>query len=314
MNAVSDYWGLNEIRVLILWNTAGAFSPVAKWLNENGHEARIVMRECFDIYRHTVDSGCAVMVDTARGFYTESMKQILKFRPDVIHSSSSIKMLILARMIAPRTPIILSYHGSDVRFSPTGKAHPMAELADFIHITTPDLQQYGVWIDRIVDDYFQYRGGRVLDTALLYYSPHFYEDSRKAALEWCAQRGIVLTIIDRSKPNFVPTPNNRMPLLYSRHEYYLDWKGNKDEINALSRCALEALACGCKVVHDSDTDTVITPDDYKTAGVNDYIELYESMKRASYWKAVRRYPQVLKGLIDWARGRAEHFGGLRHAE
>lgn len=293
---------------MILWNTAGAFSQIAKWLNENEHEARIVMRREFDIFRHTADSGCGIFVETAKGFYVEGMKQILKWRPDIIHSSSSIKMLVLARMVAPRTPIILSYHGSDVRYSPTGKAHSMASLADFIHVVSPDLQQYGVWIDRVVDDYFYYKGGREPDTALMYYSPHYYVDSRNAALEWCAQRGITLTIIDRTKPDFIPIPNNEMPLLYSKHEYYLDWKGQKDEINALSRSALEALACGCKVVHDSDINKIINIDDYKLARVDDYIELYDSLKRASYWKAIKRYPRVLKGLIDWARGRAEHYG------
>lgn len=296
------------MKVLVLWNTAGAFSQIARWMNESGHGARIVMRLCFDVFKHTANSGCGVLVDTAPDFYKEGMRQILKWRPDIIHSSSSIKMLILARMLAPRTPIILSYHGSDVRHSPTGKVHPMAELADFIHVVSPDLQQYGVWIDRVVDDYFYYKGGREPNTALMYYSPHYYVDSRGPALEWCAQRGITLTIIDRTKPDFVPIPNKEMPELYSTHEYYLDWKGQKDEIDALSRSALEALACGCKVVHDSDIDTIITTDNYKLARVDDYLELYESMERASLWKAIKRYPRVLKGLIDWARGRAEQYG------
>ena len=296
------------MKLLVLWNTAGAFSPVAKWLNENGHEARIVMRREFDVFRHTADSGCGIMVRTSGGFYKEGMKQILKWRPDVIHCSSSIKMLVLARMIAPRTPTILSYHGSDVRNSPTGKVHPMASLADFIHVVSPDLQQYGVWIDRVINEHFHYRGGRVPDTALMYYSPHYYVDSRKDAMEWCEQRGIELTIVDRTDPEFEPIPNNAMPMVYSKNEYYLDWKGQKGEFHALSKCALEALACGCKVVHDSDTDKIIGPDDYKMAKIEDYVGLYDSMKRTSCWKAIKRYPRVLKGLVDWARGRAERYG------
>ena len=295
------------MKVLITWNTAGAFSEIARWLNENGHEARIVMRKEFDIFGHTADSGCGIMVGSAKDFYVEGVKQILKWRPDVIHSSSSLKMLVLARTVAPRTPIILSYHGSDVRYSPTGKAHAVSRLADFVHVTTPDLQQYGVWIDRVVNNYFRYKGGREPDTAVMYYSPHFYEDSRTLAAEWCAQRGIVLTIIDRSKLDFVPIPNRDMPLLYSKYEYYLDWKGQKGEIEALSSCALEALACGCKVVHDSDVDLVIEPSTYKSATLADYVALYDSMKKASYWKAFKRYLYVLKGLLDWARGRADSY-------
>lgn len=297
------------MKVLIMWNTAGAFSQIAKWLNENGHEARIVMRDEYDIFGHTRDSGCGVMVGSAKDFYLEGMKQILKWRPDVIHSSSSLKMLILARMVAPRTPIILSYHGSDIRYTPTGKVHPMTDLADFIHVVSPDLQEYGVWIDRVVNDYFKYEGGREQKTALMYYSPHYYVDSRVEALQWCIDRGITLTIIDRSEPDFVPIPNKEMPAIYSKHEYYLDWKGQKDEINALSRSALEALACGCKVVHDSDVELIIEPDDYPMATVENYLMLYELVisEKHSYWESFKRYPRVLKGLIDWVRGRADSY-------
>jgi hypothetical protein len=296
------------MKVLILWNTAGAFTPIAKYLNSNGHEARIVMREDFDIYGHTKESECAVMVDSAKGFYIEGIKQILyKFRPDIIHCSSYMKMVIVARAIAPRTPIILSYHGSDIRFAP--RPHAITDLADFVHVTTPDLQQYGTWIDRVVDDYFYYRGGRKLNTALMYYSPHYYIDTRKAALKWCSERGITLTIIDRTDPDFKPIPNKDMPNIYSAHEYYLDWKGQKDEIDALSRSALEALACRCNVVHDSDKEKIITPEDYRLAREDDYVELYDSLLKVSRWQAVKRYPRVLKGLVDWARGRAEHYGG-----
>lgn len=296
------------MKVLILWNTAGAFTPIAKHLNSNGHQARIVMREDFDPFKHSVDSGFAVMVNSAKGFYAEGLKQILyKFRPDIIHCSSSMKMLVIARAIAPRTPIILSYHGSDIRFAP--RPHAVAGLADFIHVTTPDLQQYGTWIDRVVDDYFHYRGGRRLNTALMYYSPHYYVDTRKAALKWCAERNITLTIIDRTDPDFKPIPNKDMPVIYSAHEYYLDWKGQKDKIDALSRSALEALACGCKVVHDSDVDKIISAEDYQLTRPKVYEELYESLHKKSYWKAIKRYPRVLKGLVDWARGKAEHYGG-----
>jgi hypothetical protein len=70
------------MKVLILWNTAGAFTPIAKYMIANGHEVRIVMRSQFDPFRHSIDSGCAVMVDSAKGFYIEGLKQILyKFRP-----------------------------------------------------------------------------------------------------------------------------------------------------------------------------------------------------------------------------------------
>jgi hypothetical protein len=308
-NFVQTHSKEKKMKVLILWNTAGAFSAIAKWLNDNGHEARIVMREEFDPYEHTSHaSDHAIMVRGARGFYWTGIKQILKFRPDIIHSSSSIKMLIAARCVALRAPIILSYHGSDVRYSPSGKAHPMSHLADFIHVTTQDLSQYGTWIDRVIDPMFYDRGGRVPKTALMYYAPHFYVDNRALAYDWCAQRGIKLTILDRSDPNFVQVPTYDMPELFSKFEYVLDWKGQKDDIYALSRFALEGLACGCKVIHDHDKNHVITTDNYELATVDKYINLYASLKKVSWWKGIKRMPSVMKAIWQWFRGKAEHYG------
>lgn len=294
------------MKVLWLWNTAGVFTPVAEMMIDNGHEAKIVARYEFDIYKHTQNSRAGVMVDSATDFYKKGISLIRKWKPDIIHVSGSIKMLIFARAFAPRGIIVFSYHGSDVR-NPTGKPHPEVALADFVHVTTPDLKPYGTWIDRPLSPVFHYRGGRMTRTALMFYKSHFYADKRGMAREWCNERGIKLTIIDESHPEF-PIPNDQMPAIFSKFVYYLDFKDQKGELYALSKTALEALACGCNVVHDSDIDTIITTDNYKLARVDDYLELYESMEKASYWKAIKRYPRVLKGLIDWARGRAGHYG------
>lgn len=58
-----------------------------------------------------------------------------------------------------------------------------------------------------------------------------------------------LTIIDSNKQKFT---YEEMPDLLNQYEKYIDYKVTNFglELKALSRTALEALACGCKVYHD----------------------------------------------------------------
>lgn len=289
------------MKILYLWNTAGVFTPVAEWLIDNGHDAKIVHRTSFDIYKQTSKSRAAVMVGRALHFYTTALKLIRSFKPDIIHISSSVKMLVLARALAWRTPIIFTYHGSDAR-NPTGKPHPQVSgLADYIHVTTPDLKPYGNWIDRPIDPAFYYRGGRQKGTALLFYKSHFFVDNRSVAQEWCNERGIKLMVLDDSHPQF-PIPNDLMPIVLSKCEFYLDWKNQKDELYALSKTALEALACGCKVIHDSDTEHIIYPHNFQNVGVEPYITLYKSLPKSSWSVSVRRsLTKTIRYLIGFWR-------------
>jgi hypothetical protein len=289
-----------KVKVLYLWNTAGVFTPIAEYLIDNGGDAKILSRYEFDIYHHTQDSRAAYMVNTPLDYYLAGMKLVLKYRPDIIHINGSLKMLPLARILAWRTPIVFTYHGSDVR-NPTGKPHKeVVELSDHITVTTSDLEQYGHYIERPLDSRFYYRGGRRSDTALMFYKRHFYVDRREAARQWAEKRDIELTILDENNPIF-PLPFHEMPKLLSQFEYYLDWKGQKEELYALSKTALEALACGCKVVHDSAVNKAIKPEEWHDCGVRPYLELYASLHKASWRRALRRLVPVIKALMNWRK-------------
>ena len=288
------------MRVLYLWNTAGVFTPVAEHIMDNGGDAKIVARYDFDIYRHTQDSRAAHMVNTTRDFYLASLRLIRSFKPDIIHISGSVRMLVLARTLAWRTPIVFTYHGSDVR-NPTGKPHrETTQLADYITVTTPDLAQYGHHIERPVDPLFYDRGGRREKTALMFYKTHFYADKRNMAVHWANDRAILLTVLGEEHPDF-PIPYHQMPDLLSRYEYFLDWKDQKGELQALSKTAIEALACGCKVVHDSDVNRAILPEEWEDCGVQPYIDLYGSLERASWRKALRRLFSTAKALFRFKK-------------
>jgi hypothetical protein len=270
------------MKVLICWNTAAAFNPLADWLLKNGHDVRIVMRSGFDVGDCTADHPAGVMVNSATKFYRECMSQVRKFKPDIIQASSSIKALVLVRLIAPRSLIVLTYHGSDVRGRK--EAHPESRLADFVTVTTQDLSKYGVWMNRSIGSHFVYRGGRKPNTALMLYHDNFISDQRKLAKDWCDYKNIKLTILDRTKADCQVIPYHLMPEFYSQFEYYLEFKGQTGDNYALSKAAMEAFCCGCKVIHESGPITSI-----KLAKPDEYYSLYNTLKRASIFVATKRF-------------------------
>ena len=244
------------------------------------------MRSGFDVGDCTADHPAGIMVNSATNFYRECMSQVRKFKPDIIQASSSIKALILVRLIAPRNLIVLTYHGSDVRGRK--EAHPESRLADFVTVTTQDLSKFGVWMDRSIGSHFAYRGGRKPDTALMLYHDNFPLDQRKYAKVWCTYKNIKLTIFDRTKADCQVIPYHQMPEFYSQFEYYLELKGFTGENYALSKAAMEAFCCGCKVIHESGPITSM-----KLAKPDEYYHLYKTLKRASTFTAAKRFIRAI---------------------
>ena len=293
------------MRILCLWDTAGVFVPIAKWLNENGHQARIVMRMDYDAYGQTANSPYSRMVDSSDDFLFAAIDEIRTFKPDLIHMNQIYHTLPLVRLIAPFTPIVFQYHGGDVRERLAKKIgiHSESKLADKIIVSTEDLQEYGEWYDRILSDRFYDRGGRIPNTALMVYVNYVIIDQRQLAKDICEERGLELTIINRDTDTGVP--NEEMPAYLSTFEYYLDFKGHVESI-ILSKIALEALACGCKVIQDAELDLVISDSlQYvRNNASRDYEQLYRKMKRKPL-DGVYRLPRVLLHLFT--RKGLSHF-------
>ena len=247
------------------------------------------MRSGFDVGDCTADHPAGIMVNSATNFYRECMSQVRKFKPDIIQASSSIKALILVRLIAPRNLIVLTYHGSDVRGRK--EAHPESRLADFVAVTTQDLSKFGVWMNRAIGSHFTYRGGRKPDTALMLYHDNFLLDQRKYARVWCTYKHIKLTILDRTKADCRIIPYSLMPQFFSQFEYYLELKGMTGDNYALSKAAMEAFCCGCKVIHESGPITSM-----KLAEPDEYYRLYQTLipdQRTSIFVAAKRFIRAL---------------------
>ncbi|MHA1864446.1 MAG: glycosyltransferase [Candidatus Thorarchaeota archaeon] len=282
------------MRILYISNTAGVMSPVIKWLNKSGNKSRVIMRKKYDLIEHTSPLDCSIMVDSPRDFYRAVYVEIRNFKPDIIQSNSNIIGIILARLFAHRTPLILMYHGSEVRGRK--KVHPEASLADKIIVSTPDLEEYGEWYDRPVSNIFKDKGGRILGTAFMIYASYNMLDLRKESKKWCKDRNLELTIMDLD--NDPKIPRSEMPAYLSKFEYYIDFKGYGNS-RAFSLVAIEAMKCGCKVVSDSDPTRIVTIDDYKVRTPEDYFMLYQSMKRPTIGRTIRRLPRLLISMLNF---------------
>ena len=285
---------MTNLRVLFLWNTAGALSPVADWLIENGHAAKIIMNKQFDVFGLSSNSRASKMVQSSKEYWFEVTRQLIKYNPTHIHVNSSLPSLVLARLLRPATPIVFQYHGSRVRYRRS--AHEETALADKVIVSTPDLSDFGEWFDRPVDKMFYYRGNRKAGTALMFYAEYFMKDLRNEAKEWCVERDLDLTLVEREKHEGIPYLE--MPTFLSQFEYFLDFKGYGDP-KAISRSAIEAYACGCKIVSDTDPSRDIT--DYELPKPEIYVNLYNSLEKPPI--SIGRMNLAFRGLLRWASGR-----------
>ena len=264
-----------KVRVLYIWNTAGAMTPTADWLNNNGHKARIIMGQSNDLWGLTSKSASARMVTDNESFYEVVRSEIEQFKPTHIHVNSSINGLAVARVASPYIPMVFQYHGGDVR----GRLYAHFRVRFFserIIVSTPDLKMYGEWWTCPVSSEFTYKGGRKPGTAVTILPPSIHFDFENQCQKYAKIKGLDLTIIDCRKGERIP--HDEMPEFLSQFEYYLDFKGVRIP-GALSLAAKEAYSVGCKVIHDSNLSKVV--DDFVERTPEDYLKLYLSLKRPS---------------------------------
>ena len=273
----------------MIGDTAGVLTPVVEYLNREGHQAIIIAPRRQDAFRLISSSPYSILTDSAFNLYKTIFLQILKISPDIIHLNTYHRMLPILRIMAPFTRIVFQYHGSEVRGRQD--VHHEARLADKICVSSPDLLRYGEVLDRPVRDIFYPRGRQEENTALMFYADNFPADQRELGKKWCEERGIRLTLVDRTEghPGY---SQSELPDVMSRHEFFLDFKGI---LGVLSLSALEALRCGCKVIHDSNLDNVITEYEYST--MDDYVEFYQNLPRPERFLAIKRIPRLLYSLV-----------------
>jgi hypothetical protein len=208
------------------------------------------MRRIFDKYGFEgFYSGFTIGYDvSAMGFYFLSLKKAVDY--DIIHVHS-IDKLVPPLKIYHRKPVVLHYHGTDIR----GRGNLLAKkiyksLSNRVLVSTPDLLMdipSAIYMPNPVDtDIFKPINGLKRKNTALFFLKYPDDDNvlkRVRKIGW--ERGLKLQIFNRRfEGEMIPYTN--LPLLYNKYEYFID----RIRLNTLSKMALEALACGLKVVKD----------------------------------------------------------------
>jgi len=262
------------VKVLHIWNPAGVASTLAKYqyrlLN---WKTWVITRKYYDkfgltIYGEAID--CSYF-----SFKIRALIKALSF--DIIHVHAFDEIISLLKKLYPHKKIIIHYHGSDIR----GKWKVRKRFwkkADLILVSTPDLLQgapeNAIYLPNPVDTelFKPLPKLREIGTAL-YLVKHQKGEDLNWPIEVAKKMQLKLTVRDRVKE---PIPYGQMPNYLNTFEYYID----RNYIKSLSKTALEALACGCKVVRWDEEIVQGLPDGNRPENVVVKLkQIYEQLLR-----------------------------------
>lgn len=231
-------------KILHIGNTAGVASTLAKFTDRSFESnSWVITRKRLDkfgltSYGETMDTRASIF--KARIFLRAQ-------RFDLLHVHSFDEFIPRLKMIYGKKPLVMHYHGTDIRGKWIAR-EKYWKRADLILVSTPNLLEgaprRAIHLPNPIDfDLFYSRGKNQPNTA---FHVSYNRDDQARAL--AKQFGLTLTILDR-KQN--PVPYLQFPEVLSQYEYYIDVKGipNYDE-KMISKTAIEALACGCKVIRE----------------------------------------------------------------
>jgi len=219
------------LRVLHIWDICDNSAIITRKLTTMGHQSFVIHRK-------------KMTVRLIR-FVLNVIFHLLTFRADIIHINAWDKGVFPAKLLSPRSKIIMHYHGNDIR----GKMIPFAVklCVDKICVSTCDLLEYcprAQLLPVLVGEEFYYRGGR--------------------------ERRTILTLDQENRL----IESELMPFILSLFEYYRDRKRIKiTSSQLLSKTGMEAIACGTKVIADSGE--IVT--EFPKTTIKEYIAVYNTL-------------------------------------
>lgn len=234
-----------NLKVLHVWNTAGVASTIAKFMDRlHGTESRVLMRASEDPFGLTYYGGPARRWGAKR-FLLHAVLEARKY--DIVHVHYYDRAVRFIKRLFPSQKVVLHYHGDDIRGAWEMKRERW-EKADAILVSTPDLLTGAppgvLYLPDPVDPelFHPIPEFRKLGTALhITYSRYEHSPDVRLANEWAKSERVELTVINRDSS---PIPFTDMPGFLNRFEFYVD----QIAIPSLSKTALEALACGLRVI------------------------------------------------------------------
>ena len=225
------------MKILHVWDQAGVGSLLCLYLKQHGHNALLLHRKVFDkfgIYHYYSKFNVVRLVlGGPMNFYVTVLKTIKKLKPDILHVHSLDNLLIF-RPLLRKMRVVVHFHGSELR---QGRVKIFKRIkSSLVLVSTPDLLDYikdAEWLPNPVDLQLFKPLGKPRRHKAIYFKLS-YEDPNEAI----KRSPIPVDIVERC----IAYPE--LPSILNDYEYFLD----RYAIPYYSKTALEALACGCKVI------------------------------------------------------------------
>ncbi len=251
---------------------------IAEFMEKNGWECEVVARTAFDKHKCSEQFHRYKLVPGGvKQFYYEIARSILGFRPSLILVRSRYELIPFIRILAPRTPIVLQFHGSEIRGKE--KLPWQAKLATMRIASTKDITKWATYYGTPISSRFipAHSGVRKKGTALFIRTKYGAKDCLNQAIEYAKENGLELTVIDRIKGESIP--HAEMPSFMQKYEWYLDLKGLTSD-TVLSKTAIEFLRTSSK---DSPgkvlTDEGTIVQEFVTTTNDQYLELFTNLTK-----------------------------------
>ena len=273
------------IRIIHVFDQAGVAFVLAKFQQLQGHESKVITTESSDKYGiKDFYSDQIIYVKSENEFLKESLKYAKS--ADVIHIHSRIDaLLFLHKELGNSKRIILHYHGTDIRGLKRIKLPHRSRLSD---LAIKSIYKYRTIHDKLLLKSKLHEKAQNLANAIIVSTPdllsqvkgatfvpnpvdteHFFPDCLEKglvsdkdaltmdteatdcnlAMQLCRKNNICINIDahDRMK---VPIMYKDMPRFLKRYAVYVDIRYvNGQLLPNLSKTALEALACGLRVLN-----------------------------------------------------------------
>lgn len=228
------------MKVLHVFNWAGVPSLLIKGLRQKGHEADLIVRQA-SRYNFPYEK---VVNLSARDFLFYILKLSQEYDILHIHGLNYLKQfnVDVFALKTFRTNFVLHLHGTELRQNYDKLTVKLAlEVPISVLVSTPDLLHYypkARWLPNPIDPIFRpLENPKRCGNAL--YFRHWYEPEKENLVKkMCREMNLELTIPGK------PVPYGEMPHFLNQFEVFFD----RFTIPTLSKTALEALACGCKVI------------------------------------------------------------------
>ena len=224
-----------------VWNTAGVASVIAKFTDrEFGSSSAVITRKAADRVGLTT-YGTAYPEGAAR-FFARALWMARS--TDLVHVHSLDRVVPWLRGLYSK-PVVMHYHGTDIEGRWREKEGRWRK-ANYIAVSTPNLLEgappNAVHLPNPVDTelFRPMEGERKPNSAV-----SFRYGMDKEAEAIAKRLGLNLVMLERWSIRY-----DLMPQTLSKYAYYVDMRKPPEHVVARSvgKAAVEALACGCKVI------------------------------------------------------------------